>query len=207
MLFYVNSYSKCVSFYYYRKHPHKCEEMERLQQEFCKRPRLSSDDETGSAREQPGTMATFLTRQTVSAAVSQAKLYKLTLRFVVQGLHPLSIVERPEFKDYLQELVPRRQLLSRKTLVRMVEDEFVHMCTNLCTTLSQQDYVATTTDAWSTNNISFLGVTVRWIDQDTLQIQSGALACRRIIGRHTFHVLAGMLEDIHKDFKIEHNHR
>lgn len=73
MLFYVNSYSKCVSFYYYRKHPHKCEEMERLQQEFCKRPRLSSDDETGSAREQPGTMATFLTRQTVSAAVSQAK--------------------------------------------------------------------------------------------------------------------------------------
>lgn len=153
--------------------------------------------------ETAGPMAKFVTRPSGSVAMSQDTFNKLTLRFVVQGMHPLSIVERPEFKEYIHALAPGRQLLSRKTLVKMVDDVSVSMHKNLSSTLSQQEHVATTTDAWSANNRSFLGVTVHWIDQDTLQIQSAALGCRRIIGRHTFDVLAGMLEDIHKDFKIQ----
>lgn len=85
----------------------------------------------------------------------------------------------------------------------MLEEEHLSMKSTLSKTLSKQNHVCTTTDAWSSNNRSFLGVTVHWIDQETLSICSGALACRRIIGCHTHDVLAEMLEDVHKDFKIK----
>lgn len=46
-------------------------------------------------------------------------------------------------------------------------------------------------------------MTIHWINQETLSISSVALACRRIIGRHTYDVLAEMLEDVHRDFNIK----
>ncbi len=73
----------------------------------------------------------------------------------------------------------------------------------LIETLASQNHVCTTTDAWSCNNRSYLGVTIHRINQETLSISSGALACRRIIGRHTYDVLAEMLEDVHRDFNIK----
>ncbi|XDV31582.1 hypothetical protein PO909_002569 [Leuciscus waleckii] len=56
---------------------------------------------------------------------------------------------------------------------------------------------------WSSNNRSFLGVTIHWINQEILSICSGALACRTIIGRHTYEVLAEILQDVHRDFNIK----
>lgn len=77
------------------------------------------------------------------------------------------------------------------------------MKSTLSMILSKQTHVCTTTDAWSSNNRSFLGVTIHWINQETLTICSGALACCRIKGRHTYDVLAEMLENVHRDFNIK----
>ncbi|KAH6929934.1 hypothetical protein HPB50_007001 [Hyalomma asiaticum] len=52
--------------------------------------------------------------------------------------------------------------------------------------LSAQNYVATTADVWSTPHRSFMGVTVHWIDADSLCRKSLALACRRFPGSHTY---------------------
>lgn len=93
--------------------------------------------------------------------------------------------------------------MSRRTLGRMLEDEYTSMKSTLSMILSKQTHVCTTTDAWSSNNRSFLGVTIHWINQETLTICSGALACRRIKGRHTYDVLAEMLENVHRDFNIK----
>lgn len=51
--------------------------------------------------EQASPMAKFVTtRQPGSVSMSQDTFNKLTLRFVVLGVHPLSIIERPEFRLY-----------------------------------------------------------------------------------------------------------
>ncbi|XP_069381208.1 E3 SUMO-protein ligase ZBED1-like [Paralichthys olivaceus] len=135
--------------------------------------------------------------------ITQERFDKLILNFIIQGLHPLHTVERPEYRDLFREILPSRHLISRRTLGRMLEDEHLSMKSKLTETLSKQNHVCTTTDAWSSNNKSFLGVTIHWINQENLSICSGALACRRIIGRHTYDVLAEMLEDVHRDFNIK----
>lgn len=90
--------------------------------------------------------------------VTQERFDKLILNFIIQGLHPLYTVERPEYIDLFREILPSRHLMSRRTLGRMLEDEYISMKSTLSKILSEQTHVCTTTDAWSSNNISFLGV-------------------------------------------------
>ncbi|XP_060782693.1 uncharacterized protein LOC132889890 [Neoarius graeffei] len=48
----------------------------------------------------------------------------------------------------------------------------------------------------------FIRVTAHWIDPETLQRCSAALACRQLRGSHTFDLLANALNDIHAEFEI-----
>ena len=51
-------------------------------------------------------------------------------------------------------------------------------------------------------NRSYLGMTVHWIDSETLSRQSAALACRRMKGRHTFDVIAKMIAAVLHEFQL-----
>ncbi|KAJ8345565.1 hypothetical protein SKAU_G00297580 [Synaphobranchus kaupii] len=189
-----------------RMHPHKVEEMKKLQKGSRKRSLPAEEPEFTLANVQPSTVQVFQDPAQLfegPAPVSQSRFNQLIFRFIVQGLHPLNIVERPEFQELFREVIPTRSLMSRQTLAKMVDDEFVCVKSNLCVALEKQEYVATTADVWKSNDRSFLGVTVHWIGQDTLGVNSGVIACRRLEGRRTFGVLAGMLVDVHRDFNIE----
>ncbi len=188
-----------LSYAYQRLHPTKLNELLRMQQQFSKKIRHPPFKNRVPQAHQDQ----FSISWGMVAPVSQEKFNKLVLNFVIQGLHPLSIVERAEFKELFKQVLPSRHVMSRKTLVRMLEDQYISMKTDMCKVLSEQEFVATTTDAWSTNHKSYLGVTVHWIDSDTLTISSGALACRRIKGRHTYDTLAEMLESVHMEFSIQ----
>ncbi|KAK8788878.1 hypothetical protein V5799_021346 [Amblyomma americanum] len=50
-----------------------------------------------------------------------------------------------------------------------------------------------------------MGVTVHWIDRNSLSRRSLALACRRFAGRHTYDKIGELLEDIRQDFDISHD--
>src|SRR4029434_5032230 len=64
-------------------------------------------------------------------------------------------------------------------------------------TMQNIKYIATTTDCWTARRQSFIGVTAHWIQPDSLESCSVALACKRLKGAHTYDVLAGALNDIH----------
>ncbi|XP_034096331.1 uncharacterized protein LOC117562598 [Gymnodraco acuticeps] len=68
--------------------------------------------------------------------------------------------------------------------------------------IDAQEYVSTTADIWSANNKSLLGVTVHWIDADTLKRKKAAIACRRFRGRHTYDAIATELEDIFSQYGL-----
>lgn len=48
--------------------------------------------------------------------------------------------------------------MSRKTLVKRLDDQYTPTKVGMCKNFSEQEFAA---DAWSTNNKSYLGVTVQ----------------------------------------------
>ena len=49
---------------------------------------------------------------------------------------------------------------------------------------------------------SYLGMTVHWIDKDTLKWCKAAIACVRITGCHTYYVIASKIEHIHASYGL-----
>ncbi len=69
------------------------------------------------------------------------------------------------------------------------------------TSLAAVDFVCATADCWSSSNRAYLGVTIHWLDESLIR-KSQALACKRIVGSHTFNVLAEALESILLEFQV-----
>lgn len=134
--------------------------------------------------------------------VPQAKVDKLMINLICEGLHPFSLVEQPAFKELLLTLNPQCKVISRPTLRTRIDGAANQLKKTLVSHLSKVSYVATTTDCWTAHQQSYIGVTAHWIDEETLERRSAALACQRLKGSHTFDVLAGALDDIHCQYRI-----
>lgn len=63
--------------------------------------------------------------------------------------------------------------------------------------------MGTTADCWSANKKGYLGMTVHWLDPNTRVRKMAVLACERIMGSHTYDVLAQVMANIHSQFGIE----
>ena len=46
-------------------------------------------------------------------------------------------------------------------------------------------------------------MTEHWIDPMTMKRKRSVLACRRLLGRYTFDILAKTMETVHMEFQIE----
>ena len=135
-------------------------------------------------------------------SVTQSAVNSAIANLVVGALLPLRIVEVPEFKELIKTLQPHRHVMCRSTLRALLVAEAATMKEKLVSLLKDQAYVATTTDCWSAYGRSYLGVTVHWIDGDTLQRKSAYLALRRLQGSHTYDVIAAALDDVHAEYSI-----
>lgn len=96
--------------------------------------------------------------------------------------------------------------LSRPTVRARICEAVDHTKKTLVAALDKVKFVATTTDCWSAHQKSYLGVTCHWIEEESLERRSAALACKRLRRSHTFDMLAGALDDVHCQYKIRGNH-
>ena len=137
-----------------------------------------------------------------SNRVTQSTVDTAVMNLVVGALLPLRIVDVPEYVELIQTLQPNSHVLCRKTLRARIDEAANESKRKLMAVLKSVQWVATTTDCWSTYGKAFIGVTVHWIASGTLERRSACLALRRIMGRHTYDLIASTLENIHSEFGI-----
>ncbi|XP_062325452.1 uncharacterized protein LOC134026580 [Osmerus eperlanus] len=174
-----------------RRHETHLEEYCQLTSTACKRP---SEGGTGFKAKQ---LKLLETKQ-----VSQKTVDRAILRFIIQGLQPFSLVEKPSFQDLIVELQPRSAVMSRTTVRRNIDSATSKMKESLKKEMKKVPYIATTTDCWTARRRSFIGVTAHWLDPCSFERRSAALACRQLRGSHTFDALAAVLTDIHAEYEI-----
>lgn len=139
--------------------------------------------------------------------ISQTAVSTLILEFVIDDVQSFSLVEQPSFKKLIEGISGGKTVMCRKTLVQRIEKEFAVMKETLIATLQKVTNVCTTADLWTAHNRSFFGMTCHWIEEETMERKSAALACARVKGRHTFDVLAAKICEIHAEYKVQHKVR
>lgn len=114
---------------------------------------------------------------------------------------PFSLTEHKATLD-LMKTITAFQLPTRKTLTKEIELLFNNGKKSLVNLLHNQRYCATTADSWTAHNRAFMGVTVHYIDEDTLKRQKGVLACRELKESQTGRLLGKILCEIHEEFGL-----
>ncbi|EFN68716.1 Putative AC9 transposase, partial [Camponotus floridanus] len=139
-----------------------------------------------------------------TAGITQNKLDTAILRFIVENVQPLAVVESPAFIDLIKIGLPSSiRIMCKKTLRDKLNKLYLDMKIALEKQFTEIDTVSTTADLWSKAKRSYLGVTVHWINPENLTRESAALACRRIKGKHTFDVLAKAINSIFVEYHIQ----
>lgn len=135
--------------------------------------------------------------------ISQCDFDQRLLKFVINTMSPISIVDNPNFINLFEGM--GLNIISRGTVTKKIFDLSKKHIDETKLILQNVQYVCTTADIWSSKKRSFLGVTCHWLDSDTLQRKSVALACRRFSGTHSFDRIAELIDEIHGNFNLNYN--
>lgn len=91
--------------------------------------------------------------------------------------------------------------MSRKAINSRLTAAYDEMQKYIISEIFNVDYVCLTSDAWSSRNRGFLGITIHWLDQDFSR-KSAVLSCQRFKGSHTYDKIASALMLKFEEYKI-----
>ena len=129
----------------------------------------------------------------------QNDVKRAILNFVVQGAHPISVVEEPGFQ-YLIRLASKKEFhsITRSTCTEELKAKYDEHVIQVKEELGKYKFVCTTCDIWSNRKRSFLGATAHAIDPDTLKRKSWAIAVLRFRGKHDHKNCAEKICEVHE---------
>ena len=122
---------------------------------------------------------------------------------------PISIVEHPNFRHFMETVDPKYQPMSRTSVVSSRIPKLVQsLKETISERLSRCSSVSTTVDIWSDRKMrSYMGVTAHTVDiHDSTKVPSLSLfllCCYRIKGSHTGERIAEMFEKVVDEYKIK----
>jgi hypothetical protein len=153
-------------------------------------------------RQQESPVTTSSGSGTTRRKVSQSDFESHLVNMLLEDMMPLAAVERSGFKKFCQSIIPSVTIPCRRTVVRRVNDMYDCQKTALVEQLKSVDYVSCTADLWSSHKRSFLGMTVHYIDQLTIERRSHALICRHFAHSHKGERIAEMIADVSSEFGL-----
>ncbi|CAI6375146.1 unnamed protein product [Macrosiphum euphorbiae] len=134
--------------------------------------------------------------------VSQDTLNQMVQDLIINASLPFNLVSHENFKDIISKGFPGRNLMCRQTLMQNIDKSFNILFDKLKSKLNSVEHLTTTADAWSTFKRSYLGITVHWIEEGSLERKSYLLSIKRLTGSHTYDILARSMESVYTLFSI-----
>ncbi|XP_040068018.1 uncharacterized protein LOC120841231, partial [Ixodes scapularis] len=113
-------------------------------------------------------------------AVPQSQIDRLIVNFVVGDMQCFSVVENEHFRRLIIGMQPSATVMNRKSFVNHLDILYREQKASLIATLEKATRVCCTADCWTASNRSFLGVTVHFLDEESLERKSAALTCHRL---------------------------
>lgn len=127
------------------------------------------------------------------------------MAFVASSNSAFRIVENPDLLNLIAYVSNQQaKIPTTKTLVSDLDIYFQKIIVNLKQIINSTKFVCTTADIWTKKSISFMGVTIHYLDEN-LERKSYLLAFRRMFGRHTHAAIAELLMSINREFNIHRN--
>lgn len=185
-----------------KKHPVALKEFESKKRKAEHRPTPGEKRHAGGSSTQ--TLESCLATTSRPKALPQSRIDRLIVNFVVADLQCFSVVENEQFRCLINAMQPSATVMNRKSLVNQIDILYKEQKVSLIATLEKASTVCCTADCWTASNRSFLGVTVHFLDEQSLERRSAALACQRLSGRHTYDVIATALHAVFVEYKILH---
>lgn len=133
---------------------------------------------------------------------SQSEFKQELINMIVEDMQPIALVERSGFQNFCHTLLPHIQMPSRRTVSREINTLYDEKKHALIMELEKVKYVSVTADLWSSHKRGFLGVTIHYVDEITVQRKSNVLACRRFKHSHTGEQIAKMMSEIFEEFQV-----
>ncbi|XP_045031061.1 uncharacterized protein LOC116932902 [Daphnia magna] len=161
----------------------------------------AANDKTSPCQSMDKHLVNLKESTTNKQVLTQADLDTKIMKFIIKDSLSIREVEREGFRDLMGSLVGKLVVKKRTYFTERLQTEYSNTKTNLILALESALHVSTTADLWSGRRRSFLGMTVHWLGSDLLRC-SACLAVRRVIGSHTFDVIAKLIDSIHKEFGI-----
>ena len=145
-------------------------------------------------------------RSMLQRKVSPAVFRSLVAEYIIDDMLPLSTVESPAFRKLVCMLFSSSaqcvELPNRKSISLYLQNAYELMVKKIKEVLEGVSQVSTTADVWMAHRKSYLGMTIHWIEQKSLKQRKAAIACIRIIGCHTYDVIAAKIEEVHRNFRL-----
>lgn len=140
----------------------------------------------------------------VAPIISKESLRKLIVDFVINENLPYTTVKKNSFRKLLEGVSGRKvEIPSYETFISSLQTQSEILKRNLILLLSKQEYVCETIDAWSSRAQSYIGMTVHFIDEATLNRHSYVLAFRRIKFKQTYDNIAKFIHTVNKEFGLD----
>lgn len=119
-------------------------------------------------------------------------------------MRPLATVDKVTFRNMLRGFSSKEIFIpDRRALVKHLEEWFDCHKSKMIEIIKQLEFVCTTADIWSSFNKSFMGMTLHYIDDESLKRVSKLLALRRFTGKHMYVTVANSINTIHKDYELD----
>lgn len=118
-------------------------------------------------------------------------------------MKPISTCEKPSFKKLITGLTNDHFVPDRRVINKELVNKYNCYVKDLIGKITKQKYICLTTDIRSSLNKSYLGMTIHYIEENTYQRFSYAIACRRIEGSHDYTNIAKCISDILTSYIID----
>ena len=136
-------------------------------------------------------------------SITGSELTGLVLNMVTESMLPFLFVEQPYVKEFITACQPGMAIPSRYSIVKTLEKHESSKAA-VKSAMAFVEFVATTAYCWTAHRRSYLGVTVTvWLCYDNFERKSAALACRRLMGSHTYDLLSDQLQDVYCEYDIK----